>query len=154
MQLAIPTLPLAPIREPEDSDEEQGLRGLRTNIFSKISSSTQTLTNFIPAQPEQSKQPTVGQSVGQVIETAAVEQDSLRAVPHASILLEQAKSTSSEQDTPVMPSIKDLPSTPPMSEDEDYGHGVSIDSMIVTPRVLTLVDKSPNVGTNTDAKPQ
>ena len=53
-----------------------------------------------------------------------------------------------------MPPTEDLPSTPPTSQDEGYGHRVSIDSMIVTPRVQTLGEQSPNVGTSTDAEPQ
>ena len=49
MQPAISTPPLATIVELEDSDEEEGLRGLRTNIFNKISSSVQALVTFILA---------------------------------------------------------------------------------------------------------
>ena len=38
--------------------------------------------------------------------------------------------------------------TPPHpSEDEGYGHRISLDSMIVTPRVPTLVEESTDVGT-------
>ena len=53
-----------------------------------------------------------------------------------------------------MPHTEDLPSMPPTSQDEGYGHVVNIDSMIVTSRVPTLGDQSPNVGTSTDAEPQ
>ena len=42
--------------------------------------------------------------------------------------------------------------TPPPSEDEGYGHGVTLDSMIVTPRVPTLVEESINVGTDDEAE--
>ena len=42
---------------------------------------------------------------------------------------------------------------PPAFQDEGYGHGVSIDSMIVTPRVPILGEQLPNVGTNMDAGP-
>ena len=52
-----------------------------------------------------------------------------------------------------MPFIKDLPSTPRISQDEGYGHEVSIDSMIVAPRVPILGEQAPNVGTSTDADP-
>ena len=41
---------------------------------------------------------------------------------------------------------------PPPSEDEDYGHGITLDSMIVAPRVLTLVEESINVGTEGESK--
>ena len=51
-----------------------------------------------------------------------------------------------------MPPIEDLPSTPPASQDEGYGHGISIDSMIVTPRVPILGEPLLNVGTNTKAE--
>ena len=53
-----------------------------------------------------------------------------------------------------MPPIKDLPSTPPTSQDKGYGDGVTIDSMIVTPHVPTLGEQFPNVGTSIDAEPQ
>ena len=36
---------------------------------------------------------------------------------------------------------------PPPSKDEGYGHGITLDSMIVTPRVPTLVEDSTDVGT-------
>ena len=75
------------------------------------------------------------------------EQDSLNVGPHTSTI----ESSSAEQ---AMPPIEDLPSTPPTSQDEGYGHGVSIDSMIVTPCVPTLGEQLPNVGISTDAKPQ
>ena len=47
-----------------------------------------------------------------------------------------------------MPLIEDLPSTPRISQDEGYGHGVSIDSMIVTPHVSMLGEQVPNIGTS------
>ena len=53
-----------------------------------------------------------------------------------------------------MPPIEDSYSTPQTSQDEGYGHGVSINSMIVIPRVPTLGEQLPNVGTSTDAEPQ
>ena len=65
-------------------------------------------------------------------------------------IIEQPISTVEEQPTRIVeqPSTtsqppqldsKELPSMPlPTSQDEGYGHGVSIDSMIVTPRVLML----------------
>ena len=72
--------------------------------------------------------------------------------------IEQIKSFSAEQAMPhaedIVPSVEDLLSTPPTSQDEGYGHGVSIDSMIVTPRVPTLGEQLPNVGTNTDVEPE
>ena len=40
-----------------------------------------------------------------------------------------------------MPLTEDLPSTPRISQDEGYGHGVSIDSRIVTPRVPILSEQ-------------
>ena len=40
-----------------------------------------------------------------------------------------------------MPHTEDFTSTPPTSQDEGYVHGVSIDSMIVTPRIPTLVEQ-------------
>ena len=51
-----------------------------------------------------------------------------------------------------MPHIEDLLTTPPTSQDEGYGHGVSIDSMIVTPCVPTLGEQLSNVGTSIDAE--
>ena len=53
-----------------------------------------------------------------------------------------------------MPLTADSPSTPLISQYEGYGHGVSIDSMIVTPRVPVLGEQLPNVGTSTDANPE
>ena len=53
-----------------------------------------------------------------------------------------------------MPPIEDLPSTPPTSQDEGYGHGVSIDSMIVIPYVPILGEQLPNVGTSIDTELQ
>ena len=50
-----------------------------------------------------------------------------------------------------MPLTEDLPSTPRISQDEGYGHGVSIDSMIVTSHVPILGEQLPNVGTSADA---
>ena len=52
-----------------------------------------------------------------------------------------------------MPLTEDLPSTPRNSQDEGYGHGVSIDSMIVYPRVPALGKQAPNAGTSTNANP-
>ena len=51
-----------------------------------------------------------------------------------------------------MSEIEDLPSTPPASQDKGYGHGISIDSMIITPRVLILGESIPNIGTNKEVK--
>ena len=51
-----------------------------------------------------------------------------------------------------MPPIEDLPFTPPISQDESYGHRVSIGSMIVTPHVPTLGEQLPNVGISIDAE--
>ena len=53
-----------------------------------------------------------------------------------------------------MPPTKDSPFTPPISQDEGYNHGVSINSIIVTPRVPTLSEQSPNVGIRTDEEIQ
>ena len=50
-----------------------------------------------------------------------------------------------------MPLIEDLPSMPLVYQDKGYGHGVSIDSMIVTPHVPILGEQLPNVGTSADA---
>ena len=119
--------------ELEDSDEVQGLRGLQTNIFNRIfSSSVQTPVTPTPTRPEQP-------AAEQIARPPAVEQDSLNVEPHTSTLTERVKFTSAEQDTLFMPPIEDLPSTPPTSQDEGYGHGVSVNSMIVTPRVPTLL---------------
>ena len=52
---------------------------------------------------------------------------------------------------PTMSLTEDLPSTPQISQDEGYDHGVSIDSMIITPRVPTLSEQAPNIGTSTNA---
>ena len=41
---------------------------------------------------------------------------------------------------------------PPPSKDKGYGHGVTLDSMIVTPRVPTLVEESINVGTEEETE--
>ena len=74
-------------------------------------------------------------------------------------ITEQPISTTEEQPTPTaeQPSTtnqppqlnsKELPSMPPpTSQDEGYGHGVSTDSMIVTPCVPMLGERSTNVGT-------
>ena len=74
-----------------------------------------------------------------------------------SAVAEQIKSSSVEQAMPpaedTVPSFEDLPSTPSTFQDEGYGHGVSIDSMIVTPRVPTLGEQLPNVGTSTNVEP-
>ena len=51
-----------------------------------------------------------------------------------------------------MPPTEDLPSTPPASQDKGYGHGISIDSMIVTPRFPLLGKQLPNVGTSVNAE--
>ena len=53
-----------------------------------------------------------------------------------------------------IPPTEDLSSTPLTSQDEGYSHGVSIDSMIVTPSVSTLGEQSPNVGRSTNTEPQ
>ena len=87
-------------------------------------------------------------------EPVTAEQDPLIAEPHTSILPEQAKSTSAEQDTLAMLPTEDLSSTPQTSQDEGYDYGVSIDSMIVTPCVPKLGEQSPNVGTSTDVERQ
>ena len=50
-----------------------------------------------------------------------------------------------------MPLTKDLLSTPLVSQDEGYVHRVSIDSMIINPRVPILGEQLPNVGTSADA---
>ena len=57
-----------------------------------------------------------------------------------STVTKQVKSSSAEYasteqatfPTEDLPSIEDLPSTPPTFQDEGYGHGVSIHSMIIT----------------------
>ena len=54
---------------------------------------------------------------------------------------------------PIIPFTEDLPSMPRISQNEGYGHGVSIDSMIVTPRDPILGEQLPNVGTSTDVDP-
>ena len=46
---------------------------------------------------------------------------------------------------------EDLPSTPQISQDEGHDHGFNIDSMIITPRVPSLGEQAPNVGTSTYA---
>ena len=53
-----------------------------------------------------------------------------------------------------MPLTTDSPSTPLISQDEGYGHGVSIDSMIITLYIPILVEQLPNVGTSADADPE
>ena len=53
-----------------------------------------------------------------------------------------------------MPPTEDSPSTSPISQDEGYVHGVSINSMIVTPRVPILSEQLSNVGTSMDAEPE
>ena len=65
----------------EDSDEEQGLQGLQTNIFNKISSSS-IQTTVIPTPPrlEQLEQPIAEQ----IAKRVATEQDSLNVEPHIS----------------------------------------------------------------------
>ena len=46
------------------------------------------------------------------------------------------------------PSSEDPQNASPLpSQDEGYGHGITLDSMIVTPRVPTLVEESTNIGT-------
>ena len=52
--------------ELEDSNEEQGLRGLKTNIFNKISSSVQTSVTLTPTRLEQSEQPAIEQTIEQI----------------------------------------------------------------------------------------
>ena len=164
------------ILEIEDSDEEQSLQGFKTNIFNKLSSSsTQTTTTPNP-RAEQSKQPIIEQITKQTVRPIVAEQDtSTAAKPTAdqnaeqttrpvvieqdtSATTEQIKSSSAEQVIPpaknTMPPIEDFSSTPPAFQDEGYGHGVSIDSMIVTSCVPTLGEQLPNVGISIDAKPQ
>ena len=51
-----------------------------------------------------------------------------------------------------MPQTEEFPSTPPAFQDEGYGHGISIDSMIVTPRVPILGESLPNIGTNKETE--
>ena len=53
-----------------------------------------------------------------------------------------------------MPLTTDSSSMPLISQDEGYGHGVSIDSMIVTPYVPILGEQLPNVGTSADVNPE
>ena len=137
----------------EDSDEEQDLQGLQTNIFNKISSSSiETLTILTSPKPKQPEQPIADQITKQTVRPVVVEQDT-------SIPAEQIRSSSAEQVMPpvedAMPPalVEDLPSMPPTSHDEGYDHGVSINCMIVTPRVPTLGEQLPNVGTSTDAEP-
>ena len=58
--------------ELEDSHEEQGLRGLQTNIFNKISSSSvQTPITPTPTRPEQSEQPAAEQTTDQIARPVA-----------------------------------------------------------------------------------
>ena len=68
----------------------------------------------------------------------ATEQDSLNTEPYTFTVAEQVKFSSTDKDIPAIPPIEDLLSTPPTSQDEGYGHGFSIDSMIVTLHVSTL----------------
>ena len=63
-------------------------------------------------------------------------------------ILEQTNLSPAE---PTMSLTEDLPFTPRTSQDEGYGHGVSIDSMIVTPHVSMLGEQVPNIGTSADA---
>ena len=52
-----------------------------------------------------------------------------------------------------LPQFEDLLSTLPASQDEGYGHGISIDFMIVTPCVPILGEPLPNIGTSKEAEP-
>ena len=120
----------------KDSNEEEDLQGLQTNIFNKISSSSiQTPTILTPLKPEQPEQPIANHIAKKIARHVVAEQDTLTAA-------EQIKPSSAEQAMPpaedTVPLVKDLSSMPPTSQDEGYGHGVSVDSIIVTPLVPTL----------------
>ena len=150
----------------EDSDEEQDLQGLKTSIFNKFPSLfPQTTTIPTPSeQPElilkqleqeprlqQLKQPSAEQTMKHVIEQTVehavrseqqnIEQNIEQTIKYTIIkqdtpnIPEQANPSPTEQ---TMPPTEDLQSMPPVSQDEGYGHGISIDSMIVTPLVPIL----------------
>ena len=62
--------------------------------------------------------------------------------------VEQVVSPRAEQIVSAQPQMTEqtaaVQNTPPTpSEDEGYGHGITLDSMIVTPRVPTLVESQP-----------
>ena len=59
----------------------------------------------------------------------------------------RAEQTMSEQPQMTEQTATAQTTTPPPFEDEGYGHGVTLDSMIVTPRVPILVEESTNVRT-------
>ena len=53
----------------------------------------------------------------------------------------------------LLPPSKCLQNTFPLpSQDEGYGHGITLDSMIVTPRVPTLVEESTNIRTEGESE--
>ena len=93
------------------------------------------------ARPEQQK---IEQNAEQTIKSTGIELD----IPNIS---EQVDLSPAAQ---AMPPIEDLSSTPLVSQGEGYGHRVSIDSMIVTPRVPILGEQVPNIGTSTNAEPE
>ena len=149
----------------EDSVEEQGLQA---NIFNKISlPPIQAIISPTLFRVEQPKLP----APKQTIKLTANEQPEQIVAEHTasdqpeqptteqttnSTAIESLKSSSAEQIVlnEDLPAIEDLPSIPsPASQDEGYGHGVSIDFMIITPRVPILGEQLPNVGTNTDTEP-
>ena len=94
-----------------------------------------------------------------IVDSLAAEQSSshraeqtTNAEPPQPIEQTVAAQTTSSPVAQIVPPTAAQTTPPPPAKDEGYGHGVTIDSMIVAPCVPTLVEESTNVGTKDEGK--
>ena len=134
-----------------DSNEEQGLQSDILNLLGNPQLAKSSAEQPRAEQTSAAKPPTAEPSQAKkttTAEPAAV--DSTRAEQSASHRAEQTVNAEPPQVTEQTAATQTNP--PPPSEDKGYGHGVTLDSMIVTPCVPTLVEESINVRTEDEAE--
>ena len=135
----------------EDSDEEQGLQSDILNLVTNpqlVNNSTeqsraeQTSTvessTTVPliVEPSRAKITTTTELAATTVEPTAVESTIVEQT--TSHRAEQTISAEPPQATKQAAAAQTTP-PPPLSEDKGYGHGVTLDSMIVTPHFLHWV---------------
>ena len=105
------------------------------------------LTSWSIPSPIQSNLPSPAQTSIPPTTTSTTKPEEPSPVAAQPFVTEQQPRPSTFEQPPHLAS-EELPSTqPPSSQDEGYGHGVSIDSMIANPRVPTFGEPLANVGT-------
>ena len=157
----------------EDSDEEEGLLSDVLNLLVNPTTSsvqptasihtpkvapvaeniTDQLADNSAEQPRTYQTSAAEPSIAKPSEPSRVEKATTNAEQTVSaeppLVIEQPVAT---QNTPPPSSEGPQNASPLPYEDEGYGHRITLDSMIMTPRVPTLVEESTNIGTEGESK--